>query len=168
MHIIRSVIGAAMLGLLGACAQFPAPSQPQIRQVASFDILTADAGQAVAALQRDGRVVLRGFNFASGSAELTPAGRFALERLGPALASPEAAGLTLAVVGHTDSTGNFDANIALSVARAEAIVSVLEGTYGIATDRIAAVGVGPIAPIGDNSTDEGRAENRRVELVLVE
>lgn len=167
----RAIAAACLLAGLGACDRFEvpfAPTGPEVTEISSFDALTGDSAAAVAALRRDGRVVLRGFNFPSGSAELTEAGRFALQRLGTALAAPAAQGVRVAVVGHTDSSGDFDANIALSVARAEAIVTVLEQDYGIAADRIAAAGLGPIAPVADNATEDGRARNRRVELVVVE
>ena len=75
--------------------------------------------------------------------------------------------LELAVVGYTDNTGDFKYNLGLSKRRADAIVSELV-TDGIARDRLAGVGVGPLNPIAPNTTEQGRAENRRVELVIIE
>uniref|UniRef100_UPI00405622E4 OmpA family protein n=1 Tax=Alistipes sp. TaxID=1872444 RepID=UPI00405622E4 len=66
--------------------------------------------------------------------------------------------------GHTDSTGNAASNQTLSEQRSQAIVAKLV-ELGIAQDRLTAVGKGQNSPIADNSTDEGRAKNRRVEFV---
>ena len=73
--------------------------------------------------------------------------------------------LKLRVVGHTDGTGALDANMKLSQARGEAVVQALVGQYGIATSRLKGYGVGPLAPVASNATEEGRGKNRRVELV---
>ena len=68
------------------------------------------------------------------------------------------------VQGHTDNTGNAASNQTLSEQRAKAIVSKMV-EMGIASNRLTAVGKGQSAPIADNSSDEGRAKNRRVEFV---
>ncbi len=73
--------------------------------------------------------------------------------------------LRVHVVGHTDSVGAFDYNLDLSRRRAAAVVDELVGRYGIAADRLTPNGVGPLAPVASNRSEEGRAENRRVELV---
>jgi len=73
--------------------------------------------------------------------------------------------LKLYVVGHTDSVGSLDYNRDLSVRRARAVVDVLTGKYGIAKSRLRGEGVGPLVPVLTNSSDGGRAKNRRVELV---
>jgi len=70
-----------------------------------------------------------------------------------------------AVVGHTDSVGQIEANMKLSQARAEAVVQALTKSHGVAATRLKAHGAGPIAPVVTNRTEEGRAKNRRVELV---
>jgi len=75
------------------------------------------------------------------------------------------ASLSLRVVGHTDSTGDFAHNMALSEARAKSVVAALSTRFGIAASRLSAHGVGPLAPVASNETEEGRAKNRRVELV---
>ncbi len=69
------------------------------------------------------------------------------------------------VVGHTDSVGGYDMNLRLSQARAEAVVAELVNIYGINQEQLTPVGVGPAAPVMSNSTEEGRARNRRVEIV---
>ncbi|WP_416137988.1 OmpA family protein [Halomonas sp. HK25] len=70
------------------------------------------------------------------------------------------------VVDHTDNQGGFDYNIELSQRRAAAVVEALAAEYGVARDRLKHWGVGFTAPAASNATDEGRARNRRVELVL--
>jgi outer membrane protein OmpA-like peptidoglycan-associated protein len=75
--------------------------------------------------------------------------------------------LNLRIEGHTDSTGGADYNMTLSQKRAESVQSFLAES-GIAVPRMTAVGYGMERPIGDNATKEGRAKNRRVELVIAE
>jgi outer membrane protein OmpA-like peptidoglycan-associated protein len=72
------------------------------------------------------------------------------------------------VVGHTDNTGDYTHNIELSGRRAQAIVDAVVNDYDVEPTRLAAVGVGPLAPINTNRTEYGRSQNRRVELVLIE
>jgi outer membrane protein OmpA-like peptidoglycan-associated protein len=62
-------------------------------------------------------------------------------------------------------TGALDANLALSRARAEAVVQALVAGHGVAASRLEGHGVGPLAPVATNGTEKGRARNRRVELV---
>ena len=68
------------------------------------------------------------------------------------------------VVGHTDNVGSVESNLTLSGARAAAVVKALVGR-GIGANRLAPHGAGPYAPVASNASDEGRARNRRVELV---
>src|SRR5262249_37191352 len=69
------------------------------------------------------------------------------------------------VAGHTDNAGSEPANLALSQARADAVAAKLEA-HGVASDRVHAEGYGSRRPVADNSTDAGRAKNRRVDLVI--
>jgi outer membrane protein OmpA-like peptidoglycan-associated protein len=74
-------------------------------------------------------------------------------------------GLKVYIVGHTDNQGALDYNVGLSQRRAEAVARALAGQYGIPAARMSARGLGPLAPVTSNATEEGRAKNRRVELV---
>ena len=73
--------------------------------------------------------------------------------------------LGVVIVGHTDSQGTFDYNMDLSRRRAEAVAAELAKSYKIAAARLRTAGVGFLAPVGPNASDDGRALNRRVELV---
>jgi outer membrane protein OmpA-like peptidoglycan-associated protein len=69
------------------------------------------------------------------------------------------------VVGHTDNVGDFGANIKLSTERANAVVNGLIVDYGVNKVQLKPYGVGPVSPVASNSTDKGKAKNRRVEIV---
>lgn len=115
------------------------------------------------ALMADGRVVTQGIFFDVGSDRIKPESTPTLKMIGTMLTShPE---LKLTVEGHTDNTGNAAANQTLSEKRAQSIVAALTSTYGVAAARLQAVGLGASKPAKPNDTAEGRAQNRRVELV---
>ena len=69
------------------------------------------------------------------------------------------------MVGHTDAVGKVDDNQKLSQARAKAVVTELTTKHGIAAARLDGYGVGPLSPAATNDSEDGRAKNRRVELV---
>jgi outer membrane protein OmpA-like peptidoglycan-associated protein len=73
--------------------------------------------------------------------------------------------LKLYVVGHTDNVGGLAANLELSRRRAAAVVQALTTQYGVAAGRLQAYGAGPYAPVASNDSEDGRALNRRVDLV---
>ncbi|MDW2958862.1 MAG: OmpA family protein [Alphaproteobacteria bacterium] len=73
---------------------------------------------------------------------------------------------TILVSGHTDSTGNADYNLNLSRERAQSVASYLQG-QGIKSTRFEVLGMGSSNPIASNSTAQGRAQNRRVELKII-
>ncbi|WP_268036557.1 OmpA family protein [Algoriphagus sp. PAP.12] len=72
------------------------------------------------------------------------------------------------VVGHTDNTGSYETNIGLSKRRAQSVKDALKSKFGIASSRMTAAGVGPVAPEALNTMEAGRKKNRRVEIVLNE
>ena len=74
--------------------------------------------------------------------------------------------LKLKIVGHTDNKGTAEYNLDLSTRRAANVVAALTGSYAIAPDQLASEGAGLTQPIASNDTEEGRAKNRRVELVV--
>lgn len=117
----------------------------------------AAAGQELVDAALANRIV----EFERGSAVLTPKGQAVLDELAPVLL--KLGGRKFEVVGHTDANGARAANVALSSARAEAVKSYLV-RKGIASLAISTAGMGPDRPVADNTTEEGRARNRRIEF----
>lgn len=110
-----------------------------------------------------GHVEVPGIYFDFGKSEVKPESKPALEQVAALLqANPS---MRVWVVGHTDSVGSAESNVALSNARAASVIRVLTQQMGIASRRLAPHGAGPYAPVASNKTEEGRAKNRRVELV---
>ena len=125
--------------------------------------VVADAAALRADLDRSGHAVLQGVFFDTDTAVIRRESNAALVEIAKLLdGRPE---LSVYVVGHTDMTGSFDHNLDLSQRRAAAVVDALVSEHGISRDRLTARGIGPLAPVGSNDTDAGRALNRRVELV---
>ncbi|MBK6898776.1 MAG: OmpA family protein [bacterium] len=116
-------------------------------------------------LAQDGRIVTHGILFDSGSAVIKAESYKTLADLGELLKAD--AGLRLSIEGHTDSEGADDANRALSLQRAASVKDYLGSAFGIAADRLEVKGLGETKPLGTNDTAEGRANNRRVELVKI-
>ena len=113
------------------------------------------------ALNREGSIALY-INFDTGKATVKPESQPIIDQIVQMLkANP---GLIISVEGHTDNVGNPKSNQILSVERAKSVVAAIVAR-SIDTKRLNAVGHGQDKPIADNSTEEGRAKNRRVELV---
>jgi OOP family OmpA-OmpF porin len=125
--------------------------------------VTADAAALDSGLGALGHVEVPGIFFDFGKADVKPESDAALKEVVKLLQTKPA--LTLWVVGHTDYVGTPDANLALSNARAAAVVKVLTQRMGIDAKRLSSFGAGSYAPVASNKTDDGRAKNRRVELV---
>jgi chemotaxis protein MotB len=105
--------------------------------------------------------------FPSGSATVNKDGREALGKLAEVLNNNE--DIQIMVEGHTDNvpiSGRFEDNWALSTARATAIVRILTATYKVAPERVIAAGKSYYEPKAPNDTAEGRARNRRTEIIL--
>jgi len=110
-----------------------------------------------------GHAAVYGIFFDTDKADIKPESEPALAEMAKLLkASPT---LNLFVVGHTDATGEIGHNMKLSEARAASVTNALVAKLGIAAARLAPYGVGSLAPVASNDTEEGRAKNRRVELV---
>ncbi|MEJ6405052.1 OmpA family protein [Yoonia sp. 2307UL14-13] len=126
--------------------------------------VTTDASGLVQKLEAVGHAVLDDLQFETGSSQLGEGPFASLDALADHLAAtPD---LTVALVGHTDASGSLDANIALSKRRAATVLERLVSEYGITRTRLAAEGMGYLAPIDSNATDEGRDANRRVEVIV--
>lgn len=126
--------------------------------------VAATAEALKAGLAAIGHVELRGVFFDTGKSDIKPESEAALKETAKLLRqSPD---LKVWVVGHTDYIGAAQSNLALSSARAASVVKYLTTTLGIDEKRLGSFGAGPYAPVSENSTEEGRAKNRRVELVV--
>jgi outer membrane protein OmpA-like peptidoglycan-associated protein len=137
----------------------------EIAETAAMDsgLVTVDAAAMANEIARSGRVALYGIYFDTNRAELKPESDAAIQEIAKLLKSDPA--LRLLVVGHTDNVGGYEPNMALSQRRAAAVLRELTTRHGIAALRLREVGVGMAAPVAPNETEEGRAKNRRVELV---
>lgn len=134
-----------------------------VEQEAMVQEVVADAWSLMGSIQTAGHASIYGIYFDFDSSAIKPESEAAIKEIAKLL--QENAGLKLYVVGHTDNAGSVDYNMTLSKARAEAVMKKLVGEYRISSERLKAFGVGPLAPVASNRTDEGRAKNRRVELV---
>lgn len=110
-----------------------------------------------------GRVLLYGINFDTGKDTLRPDSEPMLKEIAKLLTNhPD---LNIRVVGHTDNQGSAASNLELSRRRSASVVNELKTKYAIAASRLDSFGCGLYAPVASNTTEEGRAKNRRVELV---
>ena len=139
--------------------------QIDVLQVKSMErgLVTVTAAALERGLTSEGKAVLDGILFDHDKATIKPESKQALEVIARFL--KDNPGLKVFIVGHTDGVGAFDYNLKLSQQRAQAVVAALTKDYGIAADRLAAHGVGPLSPARTNRSDEGKSENRRVEMV---
>ena len=119
------------------------------------------AGDMLAALNKDGRIALS-IHFDTGKATIKPESQKIVAEIAALLKGNP--GLQVSIEGHTDNTGTPQGNKTLSDERAKAVVAAVVA-QGVEASRLAAVGWGQDKPIADNATDEGRAKNRRVEVV---
>ncbi len=152
--------GAELERLRGQYAGVQPDSYPSYRPVV---IPVVSASEIVGALTSTGRIATRAILFEAGSNAILPESKPQLVEIGRALS--ESPALQLQIEGHTDSTGVADGNQLLSEQRAAAVRDYLIQTLQVAPRRLSTVGYGSSRPVASNDTPEGRAQNRRVELV---
>ena len=126
-------------------------------------MVKVDAAQMAQTIAATGRIALYGILFDVDKAAVKQESTPALTEIAALLKSDPA--LKLLVVGHTDNAGAFDYNRQLSQRRADAVVATLVRDSKIDKARLLPVGMSFAAPVASNQTEEGRAQNRRVELV---
>jgi outer membrane protein OmpA-like peptidoglycan-associated protein len=154
------VVGAGIGGGLGAAVGY---NWETVKD--KLGMATKDSGVQVTE-QKDGSLKVNvpgSVSFASGSASLNPAVYPTLDKIAGTLTEyPET---SITVIGHTDSMGDAEANRALSHRRAGAVADYL-GQRGVNRQRMVVDSRGESEPIADNGTEAGRAENRRVEMLV--
>jgi outer membrane protein OmpA-like peptidoglycan-associated protein len=123
-----------------------------------------DAEKMYNTLIKEGHFTLY-INFASGNSELTEDALKIGEQIHKLMVSKPS--LRLAIEGHTDNVGSYEKNKKLSLERANSVVKFLL-SKGIESSRLVSKGFGSEKPIGENSSEEGRRKNRRVELVKLD
>jgi len=125
--------------------------------------IVADANSMASSIRESGKIALYGIYFDTGKSILKPESTPTLQEISKLLKADT--NLKLYVVGHTDNTGSLEPNMKLSRDRAAAVVNALVTQYVVNATRLTACGDGPTAPVASNDNEEGRAKNRRVELV---
>ena len=134
-----------------------------VEKKAMVQEVVASAELFQSGLKATGHVEVPGIFFDTGKSALKPESDAALAEIAKLLKANPA--LKVFVVGRTDNVASLELNTALSQARAEAVAQALVAKHGIAAARLVGRGVGPLAPVASNDTEDGRARNRRVELV---
>jgi outer membrane protein OmpA-like peptidoglycan-associated protein len=120
--------------------------------------------QIARAMGAEGKVVFYGIYFDTDKATVKAESTPTLAEMAKWLKTNASANVY--IVGHTDMQGSVERNQKLSRERAASVIAVLIKDHGIKPDRLAAEGVGPLAPVASNADEAGRAKNRRVEMVL--
>lgn len=133
--------------------------EPRVRESRMVEV---KAEEMASSLDSDGSIALYGIYFDTNEARIKPESDQTLQEIVTLLQQQRE--LTLLVVGHTDSQGSYAHNLTLSDQRAQAVKAELV-KRGVAEARLSTAGAGMMAPVATNSTEEGRAKNRRVALV---
>lgn len=134
-----------------------------VEKQAMEQYIVADAAAFSNDIRAMGHAAVYGINFDTGKSAIKPESAQAIGEIAKLLKADPS--LKIHVVGHTDNVGGVDSNIKLSQERAEAVLQVLVRDHGIAAARLGSYGCGQFAPVASNDSEEGRAKNRRVELV---
>jgi len=142
--------------------EFPTYEQTAVLVKEMAQEMSATAQAMSDAIAKSGKLDVYGITFATGQATITPASDQVLSDLLAVLTAN--ADWKLRIEGHTDNVGDKAANLKLSNARAAAVAAWLTGK-GIDAGRLSVAGLGDTQPVGPNTTDEGRARNRRVVLI---
>ncbi|KQV52649.1 hypothetical protein ASC95_07430 [Pelomonas sp. Root1217] len=156
--LYNSLAANATTGLVATYLQVVEPKAMETGQV------TVDPAALQAGLAAEGKVTLTGLFFDTGKTELKPESKAQLDAMAELLKNQPT--LKAWIVGHTDNVGGFEANQALSMERARAVVLALTAApYKVDAKRLSAKGLASLAPVAGNGDEAGRARNRRVELV---
>jgi outer membrane protein OmpA-like peptidoglycan-associated protein len=126
-------------------------------------MIVVKADEMARTIESTGHIALYGIFFDTDKTDLKAESTPTLTEIAQLMkANPK---LAILVVGHTDNQGTYDYNIDLSRRRGDAVVKALATGHGVDARRMRGAGVGMLAPTASNDTEEGRAKNRRVEIV---
>jgi len=153
VQIIQAGTSSEGTVTVAATADLPVTTQGSVPQDMAGQLLSL------------GHMVLNDLDFDTGTSDLGKGPFASLDRLGAFLKAQPA--IKVALVGHTDSVGGLDGNIALSRRRAQSVRSRLIEVYGVDAGRMDAQGMGYLAPVASNLNAAGRDANRRVEVVVL-
>jgi OmpA-OmpF porin, OOP family len=144
----------------------PVGLKPELERLFIGEFKMAEGGLDLRAkLLAEGRLSTNGIQFDVNSASLKPESYGIIREI--ALALQGSTDMKLRIVGHTDSDGDAGLNLDLSRKRAEAVKKALIEHYGISAQRLEVDGKGESEPVADNGNPQGKAENRRVEFVVI-
>ena len=167
--LVSVTAGSAYVQIIAADTGFILPEDTLVTDSASDPETEVEPSDPVLGLENqlssDGHAILEDLEFATGSTDLGSGPYGSLQALARFLAARP--NLRLALVGHTDTVGGLDTNIALSRARARSVRERLISGFGADGGRLDAEGMGYLAPIASNLTEQGRTRNRRVEVIVV-
>jgi OmpA-OmpF porin, OOP family len=135
----------------------------EVKEMEGDKIRVMSSGELDQAISKTGKVAVYGLLFDYDKAALKPESTPTLGEIAKLLVAKP--GLRLEIVGHTDNRGTPEYNLDLSSRRAQSVVAALTQGYAIAAGRLTASGAGLTMPVASNDTEDGRAKNRRVELV---
>lgn len=135
-----------------------------VRLAAMEQSVVVSADQIAQSILEEGKAVFYGLYFDTDKATLKPESAPTLAEMAKWLkANPK---FSVFIIGHTDMQGMVAHNLSLSRDRGAAVAAALVKQHGIKPERLAAEGVGPYAPVSNNTGESGRAKNRRVEMIL--
>jgi OOP family OmpA-OmpF porin len=134
-----------------------------VERQAMEQTIQANAASLLSDITTTGHAAVYGIYFDTDKAEIKPESESALAEMAKLLKNNTT--LNVFIVGHTDNSGTFEHNMKLSQDRAASVLNALVGKHGIAAARLRPYGVASLAPVASNKTEDGKAKNRRVELV---
>lgn len=159
--MVALVGGSTDAPVFGRVRQFVSIVEPAKTELGKVKV---DAKAIEGGLKRDGKIALYGVTFDTNKAELRKESDVQLAEMANVLKAMPS--LKVFIVGHTDNQGDLQANTVLSQKRAESVVAALHSRHGVAPARLIGRGVANLAPVASNDTEQGRAQNRRVEMVV--
>ena len=128
-------------------------------------LVLVDANAMLTTLQKEGRIALYGLYFEINKVDVKPESEYTLKEMASLILNNPS--LKFYIVGHTDMRGTLEHNMELSLRRATNVSRILQTAYQVEDEKLIPMGVGPLAPVATNDTEDGMQKNRRVELVLI-